>query len=267
MAMAEFPLDLPDFNGQVRLMAVAWSGSSLGAAASDVYVRDPLVAEPLLPRFLAPGDQTRLTLLLHNLELPAGEQVVTVSVDGPLAVSGAARLAATLAPGAQALPFTTLTATGAGSRRSSGWTSPAPAASTSSARPRSPCVRRAVRRRWSPPASLRREPRCSLPRRSISSWRGPGRPRRASAARCATTWPGWCRRSTAIRSGAWSRRPAAASRSPCCRTARWRGRTAPRGCNRRWASCSIASASMAASACGRRRRRRSRGSRSTPPSS
>jgi alpha-2-macroglobulin len=112
--MVEFPLDLPDFNGQVRLMAVAWSGSSLGAAAGDVYVRDPLVAEPLLPRFLAPGDQTRMTLLLHNLVLPAGEQVVTVSVDGPLAVSGAARLAATLAPGAQALPFTTLTATGAG---------------------------------------------------------------------------------------------------------------------------------------------------------
>jgi len=112
--VAEFPLDLPDFNGQVRLMAVAWSGSSLGAAASDIYVRDPLVAEPLLPRFLAPGDQTRMTLLLHNLDLPAGEQAVTVSVDGPLAISGEARLAATLAPGAQALPFTTLTATGAG---------------------------------------------------------------------------------------------------------------------------------------------------------
>jgi alpha-2-macroglobulin len=112
--MAEFPLDLPDFNGQVRLMAVAWKGTSVGAAASDIYVRDPLVAEPLLPRFLAPGDQARLTLLLHNLDLPAGEQAATVSVDGPLAVSGETRLAATLAPGAQALPFTTLTATGAG---------------------------------------------------------------------------------------------------------------------------------------------------------
>jgi uncharacterized protein YfaS (alpha-2-macroglobulin family) len=110
----EFPLDLPDFNGQVRLMAVAWSGTSLGAAATDVYVRDPLVAEPLLPRFLAPGDQTRMTLLLHNLDLPAGEQAVTLSVDGPLTVVGETRLAATLAPGAQALPSTMLTATGAG---------------------------------------------------------------------------------------------------------------------------------------------------------
>ena len=92
--VAEFPLDLPDFNGQVRLMAVAWSGTKLGAAATDLYVRDPLVAEPLLPRFLAPGDQTRLTVLLHNLDLPAGEQSVIVSVDGPLAIGGQPKLAA-----------------------------------------------------------------------------------------------------------------------------------------------------------------------------
>ena len=112
--VAQFPLDLPDFNGQVRLMAVAWSGTKLGAAATDILVRDPLVAEPLLPRFLAPGDAARLTVLLQNVDLPTGEAVATVSVDGPLAIQGEARLAATLAQGAQALPFTTLTATGTG---------------------------------------------------------------------------------------------------------------------------------------------------------
>jgi len=112
--LVEIPLDLPDFNGQVRLMAVAWSGTKLGAAATDVFVRDPLVAEPLLPRFLAPGDAARLTVLLHNLDLPAGEDAVTVSVSGPLAIQGEQRLAATLAQGAQALPSTILTATGAG---------------------------------------------------------------------------------------------------------------------------------------------------------
>ena len=108
------PLDLPDFAGQVRMMAVAWSGTKIGAASTDVRVVDPLVAEPLLPRFLAPGDQARLTVLLQNLELPVGEDVATVSVDGPLALAGPARLAATLAPMAQATPYTLLTATGAG---------------------------------------------------------------------------------------------------------------------------------------------------------
>ena len=112
--VAEIPLDLPDFNGQVRLMAVAWSGDRLGAAHADILVRDALVAEPLLPRFLAPGDQARVTVLLNNLDLAAGEDVATLSVAGPLALAGPARLAATLAPGARALPGTLLAATGAG---------------------------------------------------------------------------------------------------------------------------------------------------------
>ncbi len=111
---AVIPLDLPDFSGQIRLMAVAWQGSRIGAASSDMTVRDPLIAEPLLPRFLAPGDEARLAVLLHNLDLPAGEAAVKITVDGPLALSGADRLAATLAPGAQAVPSTILRATGAG---------------------------------------------------------------------------------------------------------------------------------------------------------
>lgn len=112
--IASIPLDLPDFAGQVRLMAVAWTGGKTGAAHASVLVRDPLVAEPLLPRFLAPGDDARLTVLMQNLELPPGEAVATVSVEGPLSVTGPARLAATLAGGAQATPSTVLHATGAG---------------------------------------------------------------------------------------------------------------------------------------------------------
>ena len=91
--VASIPLDLPDFNGQVRLMAVSWQGSRIGAANADVIVRDPLVAEALLPRFLAPGDEARLAVLLHNLDLPAGEAAARITVQGPLAVAGADRLA------------------------------------------------------------------------------------------------------------------------------------------------------------------------------
>jgi uncharacterized protein YfaS (alpha-2-macroglobulin family) len=112
--VAHVPLDFPDFNGQVRLMAVAWQGSRIGAASRDIVVRDPLVAEALLPRFLAPGDETRLAVLLQNLDLPPGEATATLSVDGPLAISGPSRLTVNLATGAQAVPVTTLKATGAG---------------------------------------------------------------------------------------------------------------------------------------------------------
>jgi uncharacterized protein YfaS (alpha-2-macroglobulin family) len=112
--IAHIPLDLPDFAGQVRLMAVTWHGTKVGSAHVDVLVRDPLVAEPLLPRFLAPGDDARFAVLMQNLELPAGEATADVSVSGPLQVSGPTHLVARLAGGAQATPVTMLHATGVG---------------------------------------------------------------------------------------------------------------------------------------------------------
>ncbi len=112
--VAQVSLDLPDFNGQVRLMAVAWQGSKIGSAAVDMYVRDPLIAEPLLPRFLAPGDEARMAVLFNNLDLPAGEAAAAISVEGPLALVGDARLSATLAPGAQAVRNVVIRGTGAG---------------------------------------------------------------------------------------------------------------------------------------------------------
>ncbi len=108
------PLDLPDFNGQVRLMAVGWQGNRIGSASAPLIVRDAMIAEPLLPRFLAPGDEARLAVLMQNVELPAGEGAAQVSVEGPLAIVGETRLAANLEPGAQVVRTTTLRATGAG---------------------------------------------------------------------------------------------------------------------------------------------------------
>lgn len=51
------PLDLPDFNGELRLMAVAWSAEKLGAAAQPRKLRDPVPVDLVLPRFLAPEDK------------------------------------------------------------------------------------------------------------------------------------------------------------------------------------------------------------------
>ena len=112
--VASIPLDMPDFNGQVRLMAVAWDGRRTGAASRAVVVRDRLVAEPLLPRFLAPGDTVQFAALLENLDLPPGHVEARVSVRGPLALPGGAVLGADLAQGARAVPTLPLAATGAG---------------------------------------------------------------------------------------------------------------------------------------------------------
>ena len=75
---AEISFDLPQFNGTARVMAVAWSKSGVGSASEDVIIRDRVVLTTSLPRFLAPGDQSRLLVEIANTDGPAGEYALTV---------------------------------------------------------------------------------------------------------------------------------------------------------------------------------------------
>ncbi|MDQ2090975.1 alpha-2-macroglobulin family protein [Marimonas arenosa] len=79
---AEVSFDIPEFNGTVRLMAVAWSKGSVGQAEADVLVRDPVVVTASLPRYLSPGDTSRLLLEIVHAEGPTGRMGLDVSATG-----------------------------------------------------------------------------------------------------------------------------------------------------------------------------------------
>lgn len=96
---AEIGFDLPAFNGTVRLMAVVWSDHGVGQASADVLVRDPVVVQPSLPRFLSPGDTSRLRLELTHATGPAGEMALDVTGHG----LGAVPATVTLAEGGRAV--------------------------------------------------------------------------------------------------------------------------------------------------------------------
>jgi uncharacterized protein YfaS (alpha-2-macroglobulin family) len=70
---------MPDFNGTVRVMAVAWSADKLGHASSDVIVRDKVALTASGPRFLTLGDEARLDIAVHNVEGPATAYALTIS--------------------------------------------------------------------------------------------------------------------------------------------------------------------------------------------
>jgi len=76
---------MPQFNGTVRVMAVAWSKSGVGDASSDVIVRDPIVLTATVARFLSPGDLTTLRLDIANTDGPAGDYQLSVETFGKLA--------------------------------------------------------------------------------------------------------------------------------------------------------------------------------------
>ncbi|MGP1275452.1 MAG: alpha-2-macroglobulin family protein [Caulobacterales bacterium] len=84
---AQVSLDIPDFNGELRLMAVAWSDSGIGSASQPLTVRDNVPTELVLPRFLAPGDTASATLTMDNVDGAEGSYGVTVSAEGPVTVS------------------------------------------------------------------------------------------------------------------------------------------------------------------------------------
>lgn len=81
-AKAEF--QLPDFNGTVRLMAVAWSRDKVGHGSRDVIVRDAVALTVSGPRFLTLGDEARLDLSVHNVDGPAAAYKVDITESVPL---------------------------------------------------------------------------------------------------------------------------------------------------------------------------------------
>ncbi len=110
---ARVRFDLPDFNGELRLMAVAWSADGLGAAEATMVVRDPAPTDLVLPRFLAPGDEALATASIDNVELPEGAFEGRLDADGPFS-AGVGSFSRTLPEGARADVPVRLTADGPG---------------------------------------------------------------------------------------------------------------------------------------------------------
>jgi uncharacterized protein YfaS (alpha-2-macroglobulin family) len=79
---AKVPIAVPDFEGELRVMAVAFSRSGVGGAEAALTVRDPVVPDVALPRFLAPGDEGRMTVLVDNRDGEAGDYRFEVAIEG-----------------------------------------------------------------------------------------------------------------------------------------------------------------------------------------
>ncbi len=86
---AKIAFDIPDFEGELRFMALAYDKTQLGKGERPLTVRDALVTDVTLPRFLAPGDESRLALLIHNVEGAAGTYHVALTASGTVVLDGA----------------------------------------------------------------------------------------------------------------------------------------------------------------------------------
>jgi hypothetical protein len=91
------PFKLPQYRGAVRVMVVTSGPKRIGHAAAQVLVRDPLVLQATLPRFLSQGDEIQIPVFVTNLSGKAQEVKVSLTAEN-LAVPGMAMPASMESP-------------------------------------------------------------------------------------------------------------------------------------------------------------------------
>ncbi|MCK4710824.1 MAG: alpha-2-macroglobulin family protein, partial [Gammaproteobacteria bacterium] len=95
---ADFEFDIPDFNGRLRIMAVAFGENQFGAVDKEINVAAPIIAEIAMPRFIARNDQAHITLELQNLTEKEQSISTTLHSSAPLEISTSAEHQVTLTP-------------------------------------------------------------------------------------------------------------------------------------------------------------------------
>lgn len=75
-ATVEF--NIPQFTGNMRVMAVVSSGEDFGNGETDVKVTEPLMIESTVPRFLASNDEFTLPVSIYNKTGVGGEINITL---------------------------------------------------------------------------------------------------------------------------------------------------------------------------------------------
>ncbi len=114
-------VEIPQFNGEARIMAVAYKGRKMGAAEAVMKISDDVVMMPSLPRVLSVADTADVPVTLMNTTTKSGTVKVTLTAEGPAKVISAAsqsvsmtssstksvtfRIAASDAPGIVKLKF------------------------------------------------------------------------------------------------------------------------------------------------------------------
>jgi hypothetical protein len=87
---ARATFDVPEFQGALRLMAVAHREDTFGSSERTTHVRDPLLMLPTLPRFLSLGESAQVPVTVRNDTPRDGRFTVSLAAQGQARVAGEA---------------------------------------------------------------------------------------------------------------------------------------------------------------------------------
>lgn len=98
---ATVTLNIPEFTGELRVVAVAAGKRAVGTFAGSLLVRRPWVLETSMPRFLLPGDKAQCRATIYNLTDAACRASISWSRQGALS-GGEGRREVTIAANGEA---------------------------------------------------------------------------------------------------------------------------------------------------------------------
>ncbi len=82
-----YTIDIPQFSGSLRIMAVAYKDGAFGSASKNMTIADPMVISTGLPRFLSPGDKVKIPVTLSNTTEQAGVAQVQLKTTDNLKIN------------------------------------------------------------------------------------------------------------------------------------------------------------------------------------
>lgn len=84
----DISFDIPDYQGSLRLMAVAWSNKAVGSSTGKVIIKDPVSSELYMPKFISVGDSAEITLRsVLDSELEYGKYQFKIHTQGGIKLS------------------------------------------------------------------------------------------------------------------------------------------------------------------------------------
>jgi alpha-2-macroglobulin len=98
---AEFEFDIPQFSGEVRLMALAYRNERFGSKEATMKVADPIVLSSALPRFLSPGDTVTMPVTITNTTTRSATANARLKISGALQSTGDIQQTVSLSPNSE----------------------------------------------------------------------------------------------------------------------------------------------------------------------
>ncbi len=93
-----FDIDIPQFSGDLRIMALSYRDGGFGTADENMKVADPIVISAALPRFFSPKDTVEVPVILTNTTEKEANCKTSIAIKGPVEIIGKQEIDAIVPP-------------------------------------------------------------------------------------------------------------------------------------------------------------------------